>query len=163
MCVIGGSATQFVVTNSAFKDTGSIESSEKLKRVIAFLQFSCVPENANKIINELVAFLPNVKGVPPREELQPFAEILERDYTTTKWLYTFDLRFTEIMNRMLYLYLQGGISEDEFMTWMEKNVRSAASTVTRRKELDLSQFEPAWRQSAPLRAKMEGLPDAARP
>jgi raffinose/stachyose/melibiose transport system substrate-binding protein len=158
MCVIGGAATQLSVTNSAFDDTKDIATSQKLKRTVAFLQFLTMPNNAEKVINEVLALLPNIEGVKPRPELETFAEILERDYTTTKWLFTFDLRFNEIMSRMFFLYLQDGISEDDFMDWMDKNVRSASQTVIRRKKLDLGPFEEKWSETASMRQRMEGLP-----
>lgn len=157
--VIGGSGTQYEVTNSAFNDTQDPETSEKLKRTIAFLQFMCTPANTDSVINEVLAFLPNIEGVQPQPELMPFHEILKRKYTTTKWLYTFDLRFNEIFRRMLDLYLNDGISEEDFMTWMESNVRTAGETVVRRKGIDLSKYEAEWERLAPVRARMSGLPN----
>jgi ABC-type glycerol-3-phosphate transport system substrate-binding protein len=157
-CVIGGAATQFSVTNSAFNDTGDPASSEKLKRVVGFLQFLCLPRNCDRVVNELTALLPNIKGVAPKPELEVFDRILQRDYTMTKWFFTFDLRFNEIWTRMLFLYLQGGISEAEFFDWMEKDVRSACETIVRRKGLDLSKFEPAWQANQPKLTGVEGLP-----
>lgn len=156
--VIGGSGTQFEVTNSAFDDTHDPATSVKLKRTIAFLQYLTEPKNTDTVVNEILAFLPNINGVDPRPELLPFDEFLKRKYTTTKWLYTFDLRFNEIYRRMLDLYLNDGIGEDEFLDWMEKNVRTASETVVRRKGLDLSKFEATWQENAGLRAGMKELP-----
>jgi raffinose/stachyose/melibiose transport system substrate-binding protein len=157
--VIGGSGTQFEVTNSAFNDTHDAATSVKLKRTIAFLQFLCVPRNTDLVVNEILAFLPNVNGVEPHPELMPFHVFLQRKYTTTKWLYTFDLRFNEIYRRMLDLYLNDGIGEDEFMEWMEKNVRTASETVVRRKGIGLAKFEPKWRELAGVRNGMKELPE----
>ncbi len=159
--VIGGSGTQLEVTNSAFNDTGDPKTSEKLKRAIAFLQFMCTPENSDRVVNEILAFLPNIVGSEPKPELLPFHEFLQRPYTTTKWLFTFDLRFNEIYRRMLDLYLNGGMEEDEFMAWMESNLRTASETVIRRKQIDLSPFEAKWRELQPLRDKMKDLPRSA--
>lgn len=162
-CIIGEAATQFVVTNSSYSDTGSAETSTKLKRCVQFLQFATTPENCDRVVNEMVALMPNVLGVPDRPELKPFIEnLVERPYTTTKWLYTFDLRFSEVMNRMLYLYLMDGVPEQEFMDWMAKNVQAACATVVRRKNLDLTPHAAAWTEAAPLRAAMEDLPADAR-
>jgi raffinose/stachyose/melibiose transport system substrate-binding protein len=158
MVVIGGSGTQLEVTNSAFNDTHNPATSEKLKRTIAFLQFITVPRNVDAVVNEITAFLPNVVGVEPKPELMPFHLFLQRRYTTTKWLYTFDLRFNEILTRMLNLYLNDGISEDEFMGWMETNVRTATETVVKRKGIDLSKFDAKWNELAPLRSKAVDLP-----
>jgi len=160
MCVIGGSATQFTVTNTAFSDTGSLATSERLKRVIAFLQFLTLPKNADAVINEVMSFLPNIVGVEPHRELLPFDEFLRRPYTTTKWSYTFDLRFNEVFLRMLDLYLNGGIGEEEYLEWTEKNLDAAARRVIARKKLTFDDLERRWQELAPLRAKMKGLPDA---
>jgi len=161
--VIGGSGTQFEVTNSAFSDTHNPSTSVKLKRTIAFLQFLCVPRNTDLVVNEILAFLPNINGVEPHPELLPFHVFLQRKYTTTKWLYSFDLRFNEIFRRMLDLYLNDGIGEDEFMEWMEKNVRTASETVVRRKGIDLSKFEPKWQKLASIRKGMKELPPQPQP
>jgi raffinose/stachyose/melibiose transport system substrate-binding protein len=163
MCVIGEAATQYSVTNSAINDTGNAETSEKLKRVVAFLQFMTLPENTDKVVNEIVALMPNILGVKTHPELHRFQQILERDYAMSKWMFTFDLRFNEIWTRMLFLYLQGGITEDEFIDWVDKNVGLASETIIRRKKLDLAPLEAKWQQTAELRKHMEGLPDAARP
>lgn len=156
--VIGGSGTQLEITNSSFSDTGDPKTSEKLKRAVAFLQFICTPKNSDLIVNELLAFLPNIVGSEPKPELAPFHEFLQRKYTTTKWLFTFDLRFNEIYRRMLDLYLNGGIPENEFMDWMDTNLKTATDTVVRRKQLDLSPLEAKWNELAPVRSKMTGLP-----
>ena len=52
--------------------------------------------------------IPNIVGVTPRPELKDFVDILERRYTTTKWIFSFDLRFSDILERMLSLYLTDG-------------------------------------------------------
>ncbi len=158
MCVIGGAGTQYEVSNSAYGDTGDPETSERLKRVIALLQFLMVPENYERVVNEYPSMLPNVIGVPVLPAVQPFADILERRYTTTKWVYTFDLKFNDIQERMLELYLNDGIGLEEFMRWQVDNVRTATRNLQLRKPLDLTRLEARWNELAPLRAGMEGLP-----
>lgn len=161
-CIIGEAATQFSVTNAAYSDTGDPDTSTKLKRCVQFLQFATTPESCDCVVNEITALMPNVVDVPTKEALNPFMEnLLHHPYTTTKWVYTFDLRFSEIMNRMLNLYLVDGISEDEFMDWMVATVDSAASTVVRRKRLDLAPLEASWQRLAPVRKGMEDLPSEA--
>jgi len=157
-CVIGGSGTQFEVTNSAWDDTHDPGTSEKLKRTVAYLQFLTIPKNVGRVVNEILCFLPNVVGVPPRPQLMPFDKILQRKFANTKWLYTFDLRFDEILRRMLDLYINDGISESEFMDWMESNTRSAGETIVHRMRIDLTKFEPRWRELAPARANYTELP-----
>ncbi|MBT3343467.1 MAG: extracellular solute-binding protein [Gemmatimonadetes bacterium] len=167
MCVIGGAATQLEVTNSAIADTDPslpmserIARSERLQRVIAFLQFLCLPEQYARIVNEYPNYLPNIVDVAPLPVLAPFEEILSRRYTTTKWVYSFDLRFSEIQRRMLELYLTGGAELDDFLTWQEKNIDVASASMMRRKQPDVERMERRWRELAPVRARMTGLPAA---
>ncbi len=159
MCVIGGAGTQYEVTNSAYQDTGDPATSERLERVIALLQFLTVPENYERIVNEYASLLPNIIGVPVLPSLQPFADILERRYTTTKWTYTFDLKFSDIQLRMLELYLNDGIDHAEFMDWQVDNLNAAVQNLMLRKDIDFDLLEQRWQALAPVRAEMEGLPD----
>ncbi len=165
MCVIGGSACQYEVTNSALADTDPqlpleerMSRSERLKRVIGFLQFMCVPEQYEKIVNEYPCFLPNVHGVEVLPSLEPFRKILERRYTTTKWTFTFDLRFTEIQMRMLSLYLADGIDLDEFLEWQDENLEASVANLRKRKKIDYERLVRAWEEKAEARAGMDELP-----
>jgi len=146
------------VSNSACSDTGDPATSERLKRVIALLQFLMVPENYVRVVNEYPSMLPNVAGVPVLPAIQPFADILERRYTTTKWVYTFDLKFNDIQARMLELYLNDGIGHEEFMRWQVDNVHAATRNLRLRKPIDMVRLETRWAELAPLRAGREGLP-----
>ncbi len=156
--VIGGAGTQFEVTKTAYNDTRNPETSVKLKRTIAFLQFLSLPENSDLVVNEILAFLPNIIGSEPHPELLPFHEFLQRPASKTKWLFTFDLRFNEIYRRMLDLYLNDGIAEDEFLEWMETNVKTASETVVRRKNIDLSEFETKWQELQSEHTKLQEFP-----
>ena len=167
MCVIGGAATQLEVSASAIADTDPnlpmrerMAQSKRLKRVIEFLQFICLPENNAQIVNEYPALLPNIIGVETLPILQPFAEILDRRYTTTKWIFTFDLRFAEIQRRMLELYLTDGIDLDGFLHWQEQNLDAAVANMLKRKVPDMQRLEQRWQALAPARAMMQDLPAA---
>lgn len=169
MCVIGGAAVQFEVTNSAVSDTPDdlpiaerARRSERLKRVIQFLQFLCIPEKYARIVNEVESFLPNIKGVPVLPALKPFEEILERRYTTTKWVFTFDLRFNEIQRRMIELYLNDGITLEEFLDWQSNNIATATANLMIRKPFDVTPLHAHWEALRGARAAMEDLPHAAR-
>lgn len=165
MCVIGGAAQQYEVTNSALADTDPawslekrIENSERLKRVVAFLQFLSLPENTDRVVNEYPSYLPNIVGVEGLPQLEPFETILERRYTTSKWYFSFDLRFSYTMHRMLGLFLEDGIDLDGYLKWQEDNIRSSGNSLVRRQNIDFSRFEERWVELAPERAVMNGLP-----
>ena len=159
MCVISGCAMQYSCTNSSFRDTGDPRTSQRLQRVIAFLQFLTTPKSCDTVVNEQIALLPNIKGVPARAQLEPFREIRKRHYSMTKWFFTFDLQFDEVMMRMLELYLNDGITEDQFMDWMERNLNTAAERITLRKKLDFAHLQRAWDARGPLRKQFTELPE----
>jgi raffinose/stachyose/melibiose transport system substrate-binding protein len=168
-CIIGEAAMQYSVSNSALKDTDPslpleqrMSQSQRLKRCIAFLQFMTTPKQANRTINELMCFLPNIVGVEPHKELLPFAQILKRRYTSTKWAYTFDLKFADVLTRGLLLYMDDGVSEKEFVRWMSQNVTEACDNITRRKNLNFDEYEKIWQDRLALRQSLPGLPAAAR-
>jgi raffinose/stachyose/melibiose transport system substrate-binding protein len=170
MCVIGGSAAQFEITSSAIKDTDPslpfeerIATSTRLRRAIQLLQFMTVPEHYKRIVNEYECFLPNILGVEVLPALKPFEEILDRRYTTTKWAFSFDLKFYEILRRMLELFLNDGTDLDGFMQFQEDNIRAATTNLLIRKEVDVEALQRAWDDKAALRATMKGLPDGNEP
>lgn len=169
MCVIGGSGNQYEVTNSALADSDPalpfatrVAQSARLQRVVAFLQFLCLPENTAAVVNEYPGFVPNIVGVPVLPPLKPFEKILERRYATTKWLFSFDLRFTDILRRMLLLSFADGTTFDEFLRWQTGNVDTATANFLRRKSTDFPALEREWQRLAPVRADYIGLPPAAR-
>ncbi len=166
MCGVGGPATSFAVTNTAISDTPKeqafeerIKSSERLKRAMSFLQFITLPENYARIVNEYPCFMPNITGVEVLPPLKPFEETLNRRYATTKWIYTFDLKFSEVQRRMLQLYLTNGISLDDFLDkWQFPNVSGACTRAKRRMVYHEEALNQAWERLAPLRESMKGLP-----
>lgn len=162
MCVIGGAGQQFSVSRRAYSDTDDPATSKRLERVIQFLQFVCLPENAERIINESLMFLPNIIGVDHRPEMQPFADFLERRYTTTKLEQTFGLQFGDILRRMLMLYLNDGCSFEEFMTIIDAGLDQATENMMRTQGIDLDLMQQRWEALAPRRAGMKELPDGAR-
>jgi ABC-type glycerol-3-phosphate transport system substrate-binding protein len=159
MCVIGGSGMQFEVTNTACGDTGDPATSERLPVVISFLRFLTLPENVDRVVNEAGLLLPNAVGVDPAPVLQPFDDILKRRYTTTKWTTTFNLKFNEILERMTYLYLDEGITEEEFLEWLDSNLDSTCESLYRRQQPDLERMRQSWQVLEPVRETMTGLPE----
>jgi ABC-type glycerol-3-phosphate transport system substrate-binding protein len=157
-CVIGGSGMQYSVTNSSYRDTGDPATSERLKRVIAFLQFLTLPENCDTVVNEQIALLPNIVGVDPHPELLPFDGFLQRRYAMTKWFYTFDLRFGEVLLRMLEMHLNDGLTEEQFLDLMDRELTRAGETIVKRKSPDMERFERIWKEREPRRATFNELP-----
>jgi len=96
-------------------------------------------------------------------QLDPFVEILKRRYTTTKWSFTFDLRFADILKRILHLYLAGAISLDQFMHWQEENVATASENFLQRTQTDLKPLQQEWDRLAPIRAHWRDMPPPPSP
>ena len=110
MAVIGGSAMQYRVTNSSFSDTdpGPPKRVSDCSASSRFCNSSRRRKRATTVVNEAIAFLPNIKGRRPTPELQPFDDFLQHHYSMTKWFYTFGLQFDEVLLRMFELYLNDG-------------------------------------------------------
>src|SRR5882757_7725105 len=98
---------QYEVTSSAIRDTDAnlpfeerMAKSERLKRVLAFLQMLTTPRNADTVVNEMVQFLPNIKGADFNPKLAAFDGFLQRHYSMSKWYFTFGNEFNETFLRM---------------------------------------------------------------
>lgn len=163
MATVAGAAIQYEITNSAVTDTSSalslderMEQSERLKRVISFLQFITVPQNYQQIVNEYPCFMPNIVGVEPLPLLAPFLEFLERRNTSTMWTYSFSLEFLEVELRMAQLYLSNGISLDEFLDkWQYPNISASCARAKLRSDYNEEQLQQAWDGLSPARQNME--------
>lgn len=138
--VVGGAGSQFSVTRLA-RDRGHLD------QVMDFLAFLSTPERGGKIINEASIFIPNIAEVEMIPALEPFQEIIQYRYTTTKWTYTFDTRFNDTNRRLLELYLQDALTLDDFLRRMDQNNRAASQRYIDRYGWT---FEgPEWQVEAP--------------
>jgi hypothetical protein len=120
-----------------------------------------MPENYVRIVNEYACLLPNIVGVPTRPELQLFEEIIDRPYASTRWLFTFDLRFSDVFARMLTLYLNDDIELEEFLQWQTRNLEAACDSMMSRKGLDSTWLQEKWRELEPVRRALEREPEGS--
>jgi hypothetical protein len=153
---------QYSVTNHAWSDTGNPDTSERLKRVVGFLQFLTTPANCDRVVNEQIALLPNIKGVQPHPELLPFDRILQRHYSMTKWFFTFDIQWDQVLMRMLELYLNNGIDQAQYLNLIEKDIERTTRRIVKRKDLDVARFEQVWDSRKAMRGQFSELPDDAK-
>lgn len=148
--VIGGVSAQFAITKRA-RDDG------ELGIAVDFLRFLTTAENTEKLVGEAGMYMPNIEGAAMPETMAPFAEILKRRYTTTKWIYTLDAEFNDVHKRMIALYLVGGIDEEGFLQAVDRYVRAAARRLRARHWDDgrdgwrsaFARFERLWRERGP--------------
>lgn len=113
-----------------------------LEQVIDFLQFMTLPKNAVPVVNEASLFVPNFAGAELAPELEPFLEIIDKRYTTTKWRDTLDRRWLDRNRRLIELFLGDALSLDEFMTLMDENNRDTARRIADREGWTFE--EPHW-------------------
>jgi hypothetical protein len=76
----------------------------------------------------------------------------------TKWLYTFDNQWNQVLMRMLELYLNDGIDLEHFTRIMEQDLERATKRITQRKSLDFTALQKAWDARAAQRARIKELP-----
>lgn len=138
--VIGGSAVQLHVTNSA-------TIYNHLDKVIDFLMFFTAPQNIEKIINETMMFLPNIKGVEIPKELSPISDIFQRRYCAIKWLESFDPKYKSYWRRMLDLYLNDGLTTDQYLEKLEFNFQQFISEKKAKENWNFSDYEKKWQET----------------
>lgn len=162
-CVIGGGGTMYEVTSTAFSDTLEIETSKRLKRVVQFLQFITTPLVNDMIVNEPKRLISNINGVEVMPGFERFEEILTRRYACSKWIFTFGLKFADMQGRMLQMYLDGWIDEDELLEWFESNVALNTKAYVEKNPMDFAPFEKEWQRRGlvPVR-DAAALPGKAR-
>ncbi len=67
---VGGIGEQLAVTESAIKG-------DKVDLAMDFLMYWTAPQNAGRLLDERLVYLPNIQGVIPSPGLEPFAKALE--------------------------------------------------------------------------------------
>ena len=160
-CVVAGARSQLCVTKTAFSDTKSTSTSERLKRVIAFLQFITIPRNYELIVNEAPMNIPNIVGAKVPPHLSPFVDIASRRMNPSKWQFTFNNRFSDTIQRMANLYIENGISEAEFLRWIDETMQRAIEDSIRHKDPHFDELEKNWKKLASRRIGKAGLPTGA--
>jgi len=135
--VIGGAAIQLHVTNSA-------TIYDHLDQVIDFLMVYTAPQNFEKVINETMMFLPNIKGVEIPRELDPINNIFQRRYCSIKWLESFDPKYKSYWRRMFDLFLNDGLSLDQYLEKLENNFQQLINEKIMKENWDFSEYEKKW-------------------
>ena len=138
--VIGGAAIQLHVTNSA-------KIYDHLDEVIDFLMFYTAPQNFEKVINETMMFLPNIKGVEIPRELDPINSIFQRRYCSIKWLESFDPKYKSYWRRMFDLFLNDGLSLDQYLEKLENNFQQLINEKLMKENWNFSEYEQKWQQN----------------
>jgi len=138
--VIGGAAIQLHVTNSA-------KIYDHFDQVIDFLMFYTAPQNFERVLNETMMFLPNIKGIKIPKELAPIHDIFQRRYCSIKWLESFDSRYKSYWRRMLDLFLNDGISLDNYLAKLEINFKQYIDEKTKQGNWDFSEHEKKWQEN----------------
>ncbi|MBN1541637.1 carbohydrate ABC transporter substrate-binding protein [candidate division KSB1 bacterium] len=138
--VIGGSAVQLHVTESA-------RLYDHLDTTIDFLQFLTAPQNFSRIIDETLLFLPNIRGVESPPELNTIRDIFTRRYCAIKWLETFDAKTKARWRRMLDLFLNDGISQQDYLAHLETIFSDYADEQIAKYKWTFDDYEKIWRKN----------------
>jgi raffinose/stachyose/melibiose transport system substrate-binding protein len=137
--VIGGASIQLHVTNSA-------KIYDHLEQVIDFMMFYTAPQNLERVLNETMMFLPNIKGIKVPEELSPIHDIFQRRYCSIKWLESFDSRYKSYWRRMLDLFLNDGLTLDEYLETLEGNFQNFIDDKKSKQNWDFTEYEKRWKE-----------------
>lgn len=138
--VIGGAAIQLHVTNSA-------TIYDHVNQVIDFLMFYTAPQNLERVLQESLMFLPNVKGIEVPHELKPIHEIFQRRYCSVKWLESFDSRYKSYWRRMLDLFLNDGITLEKYLEKLEGNFQRYIDDKKSKQNWNFDEYEKRWQKT----------------
>lgn len=151
-CVIGGAGTQFHVTRRALTD-GDLEPT------IDFLRFITTPDHASRIVNEAGMFIANIVDaqLPPAQ--LPFLDIVMRRYCTVKWHYSLGHRFTDHRERLIELFLNDGLTLDDFLTELGNSIQQTAEQLIRDNGWPEPAGVPTWSPQVEAELLMGGPHD----
>ncbi|MDX9972329.1 MAG: extracellular solute-binding protein [FCB group bacterium] len=135
--LIGGAATQVHITNSAVNN-GTLED------CVDFLMFLSAPQNIERITNEALMFMPNVKGAKMDERLQPFSEIFKRKSCAIQWMEAMDPEYKKVWRRWLDYYLEDGFSQEEYLKVLDENFAAWVKSHEGDAAWDFTQMEATW-------------------
>ena len=133
--VIGGAAMQYHITSRALAE-------DNLDLCIDFMHFLTTPANAERIINENGAFIPNIRGAKTLPALEAFGQIIQRHYCAVKWMYTLDSEFNATHKRWYHYYLEGGMDLDEFLELEWVYLNEAVDRWLIKQPVDFSEWPP---------------------
>ncbi len=137
--VIGGAAIQLHITNSA-------RINNNLEDCIDFLMYLSTPQAVERLASEALIFIPNIKGAEMSPELKPFDEIFQRRYCAIKWLESMSGQYKKQWRRMLDLYLNDGMSLDEFLKVLEDNFSAWVEEHRNEPGWDFAGMDPVWQE-----------------
>ncbi len=137
--VIGGAAVQLHVTNSAVLN-------DCVEECVDFLMYLCAPKNIERLAEESLVYIPNIKGAKMDPRLAPFNEIFQRRYCAIKWLDSFDGEYKKYFRRMLDYYLNDGVDLDGFLAMLEDNFAGWVESHRNDVAWDFDAMEKVWKE-----------------
>ena len=88
-----------------------------------------------------------VKGIRVPEELSPIHDIFQRRYCSIKWLEGFDSRYKSYWRRMLDLFLNDGLTLDEYLEILEANFQNFINDKMKKQNWDFTEYEQRWQKT----------------
>ncbi len=137
--LIGGACTQVHITNSA-RNNGTLE------QCVDLLMFLSAPQNIERIANEALLFMPNVKGAKMDPRLQPFTEIFKRKSCAIQWMEAMDPEYKKEWRRWLDYYLNDGFGLDEYLKVLDDNFAAWVKSHKNDPAWDFAPMEAVWQE-----------------
>ena len=135
--LIGGAGTQIHVTNSA-------RINNCLEECIDFMMYLSTPQNMERIANEALMFMPNVKGAKMDPRLAPFGEVVKRKSCAIQWLESLDPEYKKVWRRWLDYYLADGFGLDDYLKVLDDNFAAWVKSHENDKAWNFAAMEPTW-------------------
>lgn len=144
--LIGGAGTQVHITNSAVINNC-------LEECVDFLMFMSAPRSIEKVANEALVFMPNIRGATMDPRLAPFGEVVKRKSCAIQWMEAMDPEYKKVWRRWIDYYLEDGFTLDEYLKVLDDNFAAWVKSHEHDSAWNFAAMEPTWqsRREALLR------------
>jgi hypothetical protein len=115
--------------------------------------FLAAPQNMEKMANEALMFMPNVKGAKMDPRLAPFGDVVKRKSCAIQWMESMDPEYKKVWRRWMDYYLEDGFTLDEYLNVLDENFAAWVNSHEKDAAWNFTAMESTWqtREEALLR------------
>jgi hypothetical protein len=104
------------------------------------------PQNIERIANEALMFMPNVRGAKMDPRLAPFDGIVSRKSCAIQWMEAMDPEYKKVWRRWLDYYLEDGFTLDEYLKVLDENFAAWVKSHEKDSAWNFKGMEKTWQE-----------------